>query len=91
MENVKIMTDCLLNPEIHDKITAPIHGHFFDCSTVAIHKRKLKFLTKLPHSKNTKCTLFEKHIIDEMDNVSLVNVSFFLYYFLYLPCTGEQR
>jgi len=57
MENVKIMTDCLLNPEIHDKITAPIHGHFFDCSTVAIHKRKLKFLTKLPHSKNTKCTL----------------------------------
>jgi len=33
----------------------------------AVHKRKFKFLTKLQHSENTTCKLFEKYIIDELD------------------------
>ena len=43
---------------------------FFDCFVSdAIYKRKLKFLTKLQHSENTICKLFEKYIIDELDIV----------------------
>jgi len=43
---------------------------FFDCSVSdAIYKRKLEFLTKLLHSENTICKLFEKYIIDELDIV----------------------
>jgi len=43
---------------------------FSDCSVSdAIYKRKLKFLTKLQHSENTICKLFEKYIIDELDIV----------------------
>ena len=43
---------------------------FFDCSVSdAIYKRKLKFLTKLRHSENTICKLFEKCIVEELDTV----------------------
>jgi len=35
----------------------------------AIYKRKLKFLTKLLHSENTMCKLFEKYIVEELDIV----------------------
>ena len=42
----------------------------FNCSVSdAIYKRKLKFLTKLQHSENTICKLFEKYFIDELDIV----------------------
>ena len=35
----------------------------------AIYERKFKFLTKLQHSENAICKLFEKYIIDELDIV----------------------
>ena len=42
---------------------------FFNCSDSDAINKKLKFVTKLQHSKNTICKLFEKHIIDELDIV----------------------
>jgi len=43
---------------------------FFDCSVSdAIYKRKLKFSTKLRHSVNTTCKLFEKYIVEELNTV----------------------
>jgi len=43
---------------------------FSDCSVSdAIYERKFKFLTKLQHSENAICKLFEKYIIDELDIV----------------------
>jgi len=43
---------------------------FFDCSVFdAVYKRKLKFSTKLQHSENTICKLFEKYIVEKLDTV----------------------